>query len=83
MAALTTRRHAYSPRRSCAGPAKLLYQDCIDLDAKDEEQIKQLFAVKWEYVALTRKGVYSRLLRKRDGEELILRQLALPKEETT
>jgi hypothetical protein len=63
--------------------APCLYQDCIDLDAKDEEQIKQLFAVKWEYVALTRKGVYSRLLRKRDGEELILRQLALPKEETT
>lgn len=62
--------------------ASCLYQDCIDLDAKDEEQIKQLFAAKGDYVALTRKGVYKRLLRKWDGEELILRQLALPKEET-
>jgi hypothetical protein len=59
-----------------------LYHDQVDLEAKGEQQVKQLFAAKGEYVALVRKGVYSSLLKKKDGEELILRQLALPKEET-
>jgi hypothetical protein len=59
-----------------------LYRDCIELGDKDEEQLRQLFAAKGEYVALVKGGVYSSLLKKRDGEELILRQLALPKEET-
>jgi len=60
-----------------------LYRDCIDLDATNEEQLKQLFAAKGEYVGLLRKSVYSSLLKKKDGEELILRQLAMPTEART
>jgi hypothetical protein len=58
-----------------------LYRSTIDLDARDEEQVQQLFAARGEYVALVRQGGYISMLKKRDGEEMILRQLALPKEE--
>jgi hypothetical protein len=54
-----------------------LYTDQIDLDAPDGKQIEQMMQARSGYVALVRNGVYASLLKKQDGEELILKELVL------
>ncbi len=59
-----------------------LYTDHINCESDNKARITQLLGAKDDYVALVRNGIYTGLLKKQDGEELILRGLVLPVEET-
>jgi hypothetical protein len=52
-----------------------LYTDHIDLSAGNEKETEQLLIARADHVALVRNGVYSSLMKKRDGEDLILKEL--------
>ncbi len=54
-----------------------LYKDVIDLNAAAEDQINQLLNSTADYLALVKNNQYFGILKKSDGENLILKELVL------
>ena len=52
-----------------------LCTDHVELGGSDEKQLGQMMDARSEHVALVRGGVYSSVLKKQDGEALILKEL--------